>query len=207
MAILAGSAVGRDMRGRLTGCRYPIVTTDAGTKHCRVVDTADPGPTEGGVTQSATVASLNMAWILTDADGAIVAIAAVAGDITVIETGMPPVGAGVAIIALIVALDMVRRLALGAQVIVAAFALLRRTHKQPVDMAAVTLQVTMTAGQWKAGSEVIELTDRRTRYLALHSHQREQQTGEKLPQPSDPVRMEVGVHCCAIHGFHPGLML
>lgn len=98
---------------------------------------------------------------------AVMAIAAVTGDTAVLETGMPPVCGSVAVVALIVALNMVGALAIRPHVIVATFALIGRTEKQTVDMATVTLHISVAASQRKAGGEMVKFADRRTGDLAL----------------------------------------
>ena len=73
-----------------------------------------------------------------------------------VKTGMSPVGGGVAIVALFVALHMVGRLAVYPHIVMAILTLIRRADEYAVEMAAVACHILMPASQRKAGGEMVE---------------------------------------------------
>lgn len=102
MALFAGPAVGGDVRWRQAGGDGAVVTADTGAPYGRVIDTADAGPAQSRVTGFTAAVGSNMLRILAGGDGSVVAGAAIAGNIAVIENRMPPVHGGMTVIALIV---------------------------------------------------------------------------------------------------------
>lgn len=55
VTLLAGPAVGGDMRSRHARCNCPVVTAGAGTNDGGVVDPTDSIPTESGMTEFAAI--------------------------------------------------------------------------------------------------------------------------------------------------------
>lgn len=159
MAILAGPTVGCDMGKRLAGSDDAIVATDTGSTHSRVVHPANASPAESGVTEFAAIGRLYVTGTLTRTDGAIVTIAAIVRHVTVVETGVTPVRGGMTIVTLIIGLHVIRVLAIRPDIVMAALALLGRTHEQAIEVAAVALKIAMSASQGETGGEVIEITD------------------------------------------------
>jgi hypothetical protein len=206
VAIIAWSSVCRDMCRRLTSGYRPVMAADTAAVHRRVVNADDLSPTEGGVAKFAATVRLYMAWVLAGTDSPVVAVAAVTRDITVIETGATPGGGGVAVSALIIALHMIRVFAFRSDTVVAAFAVIGRTGEQPIEMAAIALNIAVTASQREASGKMIEFTDRRIGYRALQSDEAEQQPGKNEPSP-EGASVLVVISCCTIHSSHSGLML
>jgi hypothetical protein len=206
VAILAWSAVCRDMCRRLASGYRPVMAADTAAVHRRVVNADDLGPTEGGVAKFAAIVRLYMAWVLAGTDSPVVAVDAVTRDITMLETGATPGGGGVAVSALIIALHMIRVFAFRSGTVVAAFAVIGRTGEQPIEMAAIALNIAVTASQREASGKMIKFTDRRIGYRALQSDEGEQQPGKNEPSP-EGASMLVVISCCAIHSSNSGLML
>jgi hypothetical protein len=206
VAILAWSAVCRDMCRRLASGYRPVMAADTAAVHRRVVNANDLGPTEGGVTKFAAIVRLYMAWVLAGTDSPVVAVAAATRDISVIETGSTPGGGSVAVSALIIALHMIWVFAFRSDTVVAAFAVIGRAGEQPIEMAAIALNIAVPASQWEASGKMIKFTDRRIGHRALQSDEGEQQPGKNEPSP-EGASMLVVISCCTIHSSHSGLML
>lgn len=173
VAILARSAVDGDMGCRGAGCLNAIVATGASPAHCAVIDVGNAGPTESGVTKLATVVRIDMLRMLAIANGAVVTIRAVAGEIAVIETGMLPIGGCVAVVALLVALNMVGRFAVHPHIVMAILALVGCADKQAVEVAAVASHILMTSSQRKTGGKVVEIAGGGIGHRAQQPHQRQ----------------------------------
>ena len=90
----------------------------------------------------------------------IVTFGAIPRDVAMIEAGMPPVRCGMAIVARIIGLDMIGRLAIRPDVVMATFTAFRGTHEESTDMAAFAIHVTMTTCQRKPCSEMIKAPTR-----------------------------------------------
>ena len=99
-----------------------------------------------------------MGALFADRLGSIVAGGTVSGDTAMIKTRQAPVGGGMTIIALVIALDMIGRLARGPDIVVTTTAAYGRPHKDAADMAAVTINITMATRQGKAGGKVVITT-------------------------------------------------
>lgn len=134
------------------------MTTVAGTYHGVMVDPAHPSPTEGGVTEITGVVGPDMGRLFADCPVSVMAAKAIIGDAVMIEACQFPIGGGMAVITLIITLNVIGGLARGLGIVVASATAYRRPHEDPADMATVTLHISMTAGQRKAGGKVVITT-------------------------------------------------
>jgi hypothetical protein len=203
VAILARPAVYRDVEGRRPGRFNAIVTAVAGPADRAVIDLGNPGPAKGGVAQFTIVVRQNMIRRFAVACRAIVAVDAATGDVAVIETGVTPITCGMAVVALIIALNMVGRLAFHPHVVVAFLALMGRADKQSIDMAAIALHGSMTASQWETGGEMIEFAGCGSDYRNLQPHQHQQQPGEYVPNSASLTCDRIVFQLRVIHVFTP----
>ncbi len=106
------------MVGVLTGRRETVMTGATGAGHLRVVDRVHRRKRIGVVAVLADVGCCNVRRGLASGVGAIVAAAAISGDIHVIEVRRRPAGGRMAVVAVVAAVDMRRSLAGGGNAIV-----------------------------------------------------------------------------------------
>jgi hypothetical protein len=109
---MAGIAVlcGPDVTTMFTCCRGAVMTAFTGAHHSLVIDPRNPFPTECRMTKLTGVVCPDMRGrrLLADRRTAVVAGETVAADAAVIESGEPPIGGGVTIVANVVAANMSR---------------------------------------------------------------------------------------------------
>jgi hypothetical protein len=94
-------------------------------------------------------------------------VCAITGNTAVIESTAPPTRCSVAIIALVIAADMLWCFAARANAVVALLALHWRTDEESALMAADAVHFPMPAAQWKTRDEVVKIVGYGIQILAL----------------------------------------
>lgn len=147
--------VGGNMAGMLARRDIAVMAAFTGAGHLGVIDMAYPPPAEGGVAELAGVAREDVIAALALCGTAVVAGKTVTRYRAVIEPGDMPSHRGMAIIALVIAADMVHRLARGIGIVMTTVTQQGSAREASIDVALIALDVFVFACQRKAGGEVI----------------------------------------------------
>lgn len=182
MAVIAGPAVDGDMAGGHTCRDGAVVTAGAGTEDGAMVHPGNTAPTECGVAEFTAVGGGDMPGVLTHGGATVMTVGTAPRDIAVVETRLTPVGDGVAVITLIVALNMVGRFAIDSEIVVAAPASRGGTGKQSVYMASVAGHVPVTAGKRKTGGEMVVVAGGGVQVWGLQPQDNQHQAQQQCDQ-------------------------
>lgn len=156
MAGIAG-LFGGNMGIVFTASNIAVMATFAGTGHYRVIHTADPAPTESGVTELAGITGTDMVTVLALGSRTVMTGETATLNGTVIETGHMPADCGVAIVTAVVTLNVIDRFTGCIGIVMAAVTHHRRALELPLVMTLIALHVAMLTGERKTGFKMVEL--------------------------------------------------
>ena len=135
-----------------------VMAAFTGAGHNRVIHTADPSPTESGMTEFAGISGTDMIAVLAQGRGTVVTGETTTVDGTVIKPGHMPANGGMTVVAAIVTSNMVNRFTGCISIIVAAVTHDRCTLELTFVMTLIALNVAMFTGERKAGFKMVEFS-------------------------------------------------